>query len=115
MLEVVLIDISEDKLNIFLLEDFARSIPILVADALLSDTLKDAGIEKKNVRGLSFPFFFRRLKFGEIWEFKPKFYLNSQIWLERGWVTWLQGALPNWRFELFSQTSPLGWEITPDF
>jgi Trk K+ transport system NAD-binding subunit len=43
-LKVVLVDISEDKINGFLLEDFSHSIPVMVADAMLTETLKDAGI-----------------------------------------------------------------------
>jgi Trk K+ transport system NAD-binding subunit len=46
-LEVVLVDISEDKINGFLLEDFSHSIPVMVADAMLTETLKDAGIHHK--------------------------------------------------------------------
>jgi Trk K+ transport system NAD-binding subunit len=54
---VVLVDISEEKINLFLLEDFAQSIPIMVADALLSETLKDAGIERENCRAVISHFF----------------------------------------------------------
>jgi len=54
---VVLVDSSEEKINLFLLEDFAQSIPIMVADALLSETLKDAGIEMKNCQAVVSHFF----------------------------------------------------------
>jgi Trk K+ transport system NAD-binding subunit len=54
---VVLIDSSEEKINLFLLEDFAQSIPVMVADALLSETLKDAGIEMKNCQAVVSHFF----------------------------------------------------------
>ncbi|MCK5855600.1 MAG: NAD-binding protein, partial [Sulfurovaceae bacterium] len=47
-LKVVLVDISEDKINGFLLEEFSHSIPVMVADAMLTETLKDAGIHHKN-------------------------------------------------------------------
>ena len=47
-LDVVLVDISEDKINVFLLEDFSSSIPAMVADAMLTETLEDAGIHHKN-------------------------------------------------------------------
>ena len=47
-LEVVLVDINEDKVNGFLLEDFSHSIPVMVGDAMLTETLKDAGIHHKN-------------------------------------------------------------------
>ena len=46
-LKVVLVDISEDKINGFLLEDFSHSIPVMVADAMLTETLEDAGIHHK--------------------------------------------------------------------
>ncbi len=46
-IEVVLVDISEDKINGFLLEDFSHSIPVMVADAMLTETLEDAGIHHK--------------------------------------------------------------------
>ena len=54
---VVLIDSSEDKINMFQLEEFAQSIPIMIADALLSETLKDAGIEKENCQAVVSHFF----------------------------------------------------------
>jgi Trk K+ transport system NAD-binding subunit len=54
---VVLIDSSEEKINLFLLEEFTQSIPIMVADALLSETLKDAGIEKDNCQAVVSHFF----------------------------------------------------------
>ncbi len=56
-MDVVLIDSSEEKINMFLLEDFAQSIPIMIADALLSETLKDAGIEKENCLAVVSHFF----------------------------------------------------------
>ena len=51
-LNVVLIDISEDRINEFWLEDFANSIPVMVGDGLLSDTLRDAGIERENCQAV---------------------------------------------------------------
>ncbi|NEW60928.1 hypothetical protein GSY74_06490 [Sulfurovum sp. bin170] len=56
-LAVVLVDISEDKINGFLLEDFAHSIPVMVADALLTETLKDAGIEMDRCQAVVSHFF----------------------------------------------------------
>ena len=43
-LEVVLIDHNEERLNLFQLEEFSTGVPSMVADALLSKTLVDAGI-----------------------------------------------------------------------
>jgi Trk K+ transport system NAD-binding subunit len=56
-LDVVLVDISEEKVNEFLLEDFGNAIPVMVADALLTDTLKDAGIEMDNCQAVVSHFF----------------------------------------------------------
>jgi len=51
-IEVVLIDRNEDKISHFLLEDFSRDVPVMAGDALLTDTLKDAGIELKNCKAI---------------------------------------------------------------
>ena len=51
-LEAVLIDKSEEKINFFLLEENSRDIPVLVGDALLSETLKDAGIQHANCKAI---------------------------------------------------------------
>jgi len=51
-IEVVLIDRNEDKISHFLLEDFSRDVPVMAGDALLTDTLKDAGIRLKNCKAI---------------------------------------------------------------
>ena len=51
-LEVVLIDEDEDRMNHFLLEDFSKHVPTMVGDGLITDTLKDAGIEQNNCYAL---------------------------------------------------------------
>jgi len=51
-IEVVLIDRNEDKISHFLLEDFSRDVPVMAGDALLTDTLKDAGIELENCKAI---------------------------------------------------------------
>jgi len=43
-IEVVLVDHNEDKINSFKLEEFSLGVPVIVADALLTGTLEDAGI-----------------------------------------------------------------------
>ncbi len=49
-IEAVLIDRDEDKVSGFLLEDFSRDVPVMAGNALLTDTLKDAGITLKNCK-----------------------------------------------------------------
>jgi len=51
-LEAVLIDKNEEKINFFLLEENSQDIPVLVGDALLSETLKDAGIQNPNCKAI---------------------------------------------------------------
>ncbi|KIM08790.1 MAG: hypothetical protein KU29_03460 [Sulfurovum sp. FS06-10] len=51
-IEVVLIDENEDKINHFLLEELNRDVPVMVGNALLSDTLKDAGVLRSNCRAI---------------------------------------------------------------
>ncbi len=51
-IEVVLIDESEEKINHFLLEDFSHDIPIMVGNALLAETLHDAGILQSNCKAI---------------------------------------------------------------
>ncbi len=48
-IEAVLIDRDEDKVSGFLLEDFSRDVPVMAGNALLTDTLKDAGITLKKL------------------------------------------------------------------
>jgi len=43
-LDVVLIDHNADNISIFQLEEFSRGVPVMVADALLTETLEYAGI-----------------------------------------------------------------------
>ena len=56
-LNVVLIDKSEDKINGFLLEDYSKSVPVLVGNALLTETLESAGIHKPNCKAVVAHFF----------------------------------------------------------
>jgi len=51
-IEAVLIDKDEDKINHILLEDFKRDVPVMAGNALLTDTLKDAGITLKNCKSI---------------------------------------------------------------
>jgi len=51
-LDVVLVDISEERINGFLLEEFSHTIPVMVADAMITETLEDAGIHRKNCRAV---------------------------------------------------------------
>ncbi|CAA6821749.1 MAG: Potassium channel protein [uncultured Sulfurovum sp.] len=46
-LNVVLVDAKEDKINEFLLEDYSKSVPVMVGNALTTHMLIDAGIKKK--------------------------------------------------------------------
>jgi len=47
-MDVVLIDKDEEKINHFLLEDFAKQVPVMVGNALMTETLHDAGIMREN-------------------------------------------------------------------
>jgi len=51
-LEVVLIDKDEEKFNHFLLEEFYHDVPIMIANALMADTLEDAGILFPNCKAI---------------------------------------------------------------
>ncbi len=51
-IEAVLIDKDEDKISHVLLEDFKRDVPVMAGNALLTDTLKDAGITLKNCKSI---------------------------------------------------------------
>ncbi len=43
--KVVLVDYDEEKLNLFELEESSMGVPVMVGDALLINTLKDAGVK----------------------------------------------------------------------
>ncbi len=51
-IEVVLIEENEDKISHFLLEDFSRDIPVMVGNALLTETLQDAGVSLSNCKAI---------------------------------------------------------------
>jgi len=51
-IEVVLIDENEDKINHFLLEEFSHGVPVMVGNALLTETLHDAGIQRSNCKAI---------------------------------------------------------------
>jgi len=51
-IEVVLIEKSEEKVNHFLLEESSIDVPIMVGDGVISETLEDAGIRKKNCKAI---------------------------------------------------------------
>ncbi|MCH9739318.1 MAG: NAD-binding protein [Epsilonproteobacteria bacterium] len=51
-IKVVLIDENEDNINHFMLEDFSRSVPVMVGNALITETLEDAGIRKENCKAI---------------------------------------------------------------
>ena len=51
-MEVVLIDEDEEKINFFMLEELTQDVPVMVGDALLTETLQDAGILRNNCRGI---------------------------------------------------------------
>ena len=51
-LNVVLVDSNEEKINDFQLEEFSKTIPVMVGDALLTTTLEDAGIYKSNCKAV---------------------------------------------------------------
>ncbi|MBU1669169.1 NAD-binding protein [bacterium] len=56
-LNVVLIDNSEENIHGFLLEDFSKSVPVMVGNALLTETLEDAGIHQTNCKAIVAHFF----------------------------------------------------------
>jgi Trk K+ transport system NAD-binding subunit len=51
-IEVVLIEKNEEKVNHFLLEESSRDVPIMVGDGIISDSLEDAGIRKRNCKAI---------------------------------------------------------------
>ena len=51
-LEVVLIDEDEEKINFFMLEEMKQDVPVMVGNALLTETLQDAGILRDNCKGI---------------------------------------------------------------
>jgi Trk K+ transport system NAD-binding subunit len=51
-IEVVLIDKNEERINHFLLEESSRDVPVMIGNGLLSDTIIDAGIKKRNCKAI---------------------------------------------------------------
>ena len=51
-MEVVLIDEDEEKINYFMLEEMKHDVPVMVGNALLTETLHDAGILRSNCKGI---------------------------------------------------------------
>lgn len=51
-LEVVMIDENEQNISHFMLEDFGMHVPVMVGNALISDTLIDAGIKQSNCKAI---------------------------------------------------------------
>lgn len=51
-LNVVLIDNKEENIHGFLLEDFSKSIPVMVGDALLTENLENAGVHQHNCKAI---------------------------------------------------------------
>ncbi len=51
-MEVVLIDDDEEKINFFMLEELTQDVPVMVGNALLTETLHDAGILRSNCKGI---------------------------------------------------------------
>ena len=51
-IETVLIDKDEDKINYFLLEESSRDVPVMIGNALLGETLQDAGITRPNCKAI---------------------------------------------------------------
>jgi Trk K+ transport system NAD-binding subunit len=51
-IETVLIDKDEDKINHFLLEESSRDVPVMIGNALLGETLQDAGITRPNCKAI---------------------------------------------------------------
>ncbi len=51
-MEVVLIDKDEEKISFFLLEESSQDVPVLVGNALLTETLQDAGVLLSNCKAI---------------------------------------------------------------
>ncbi len=51
-MEVVLIDEDEEKISHFLLEETSQDVPVMVGNALLTETLQDAGILRSNCKAI---------------------------------------------------------------
>ncbi len=51
-IEAVLIDEDEDKISHFLLEESNYDVPVMVGNALLAETLQDAGILRSNCKAI---------------------------------------------------------------
>ncbi len=51
-MEVVLIDEDEEKISYFLLEETSQDVPVMVGNALLTETLQDAGILLPNCKAI---------------------------------------------------------------
>ncbi|HHH19821.1 MAG TPA: hypothetical protein ENK86_04860, partial [Campylobacterales bacterium] len=51
-LEVVMIDESQENINHFMLEDFSMHVPVMIGNALITDTLVDAGIKQSNCKAI---------------------------------------------------------------
>jgi len=51
-IEVVLIDENENKINHFLLEESSHDVPVMIGNALLTETLHDAGILCSNCKAI---------------------------------------------------------------
>jgi len=51
-IEVVLIDEDEEKINHFLLEESSHDVPVMIGNALLAETLNDAGILRSNCKAI---------------------------------------------------------------
>ncbi len=51
-IEAVLIDEDEDKISHFLLEESSYDVPVLIGNALLAETLQDAGILRSNCKAI---------------------------------------------------------------
>ena len=51
-IEVVFIEKDEEKVNHFLLEESSRDVPIMIGDGVISETLEDAGIRKRNCKAI---------------------------------------------------------------
>jgi len=51
-IEIVLIDKEEEKINHFLLESLSQDVPVMVGDALKTNSLTDAGILRENCQAI---------------------------------------------------------------
>lgn len=51
-IETVLIDEDEDKISHFLLEESGYDVPVMVGNALLAETLQDAGVLRSNCKAI---------------------------------------------------------------